>query len=86
MSNVDQKNLSGKTALHIAAQLGLESLVQEMLSANASTDVKDNEGITPREYAAWNFHYGVIKLLENNKGQLPNAGTVNQTYCSSGCL
>ncbi|KAG4427009.1 hypothetical protein IFR05_017508, partial [Cadophora sp. M221] len=66
-TNVDERNHSGKTALHLAALLGLEGFVRDLLGANASIDIKDNEGVTPRDYAAWNFHLGVIKLLENNK-------------------
>ena len=66
--NVDAKNHSGKTPLHLAALLGLEGFVRDLLKANASIDIKDDEGITPRDYAAWNFHLGVIKLLENYQG------------------
>ncbi|KAG4427073.1 hypothetical protein IFR05_017444, partial [Cadophora sp. M221] len=67
--NVDERNHSEKTALHLAALLGLEGFVRDLLRANASIDIKDNEGVTPGDYAAWNFHLGVIKLLENNKGR-----------------
>ena len=67
-TNVDAKNHSGKTPLHLAALLGLEGFVRDLLKANASIDIKDNEEITPRDYVAWDFHIGVIKLLENYQG------------------
>ena len=44
-TNVDAKNHSGKTPLHLAALLGLEGFYIYILWI----DIKDDEGITPRD-------------------------------------
>jgi ankyrin repeat protein len=63
-TNIEARNSQGRTALHLAALLGLEDLVLLLLKADANTEVKDYEDMTPLHYASWYLHQGIVKLLE----------------------
>jgi ankyrin repeat protein len=66
-TDLEVRNDQGRTALHLAALLGLEDLVQVLLNADADIEVKDHEDMTPLHYASWYLHQGVVKLLEVKK-------------------
>lgn len=61
---LEAKDGQGRTALHLAALLGIEELVQLLLKADANTEAKDYEGMTPLDYASWYLHQGIVVLLE----------------------
>ena len=50
------------TGLHLAAYLGVDDAVRDLLSSN-SPDLKDDYGQTPLAWAARNGHEAVLKLL-----------------------
>lgn len=51
-TDIEARNDQGRTALHLAALLGLENLVQVLLNADADIEVKDYEDMTPLHYAS----------------------------------
>jgi ankyrin repeat protein len=67
-TDTEARNDQGRTALHLAALLGLEDLVRLLLQADANTEVKDYEDMTPLHYASWYLHQGIVKLLEIKNG------------------
>jgi ankyrin repeat protein len=62
-TDIEARNDQGRTAFHLAALLGFEDLVQLLLKADANTEVKDHEDMTPLHYASWYLHQGIVKLL-----------------------
>ncbi|KAI0467992.1 ankyrin repeat-containing domain protein [Xylaria cf. heliscus] len=57
-------NLSGLNQLHVAARLGLEHYVKELLKkGNIDVDSPDEMGRTPLWWAASSGHAGVVRLL-----------------------
>jgi ankyrin repeat protein len=46
-TDIEARNDQGRTALHLAALLGFEDLVQLLLKAKANTEVKDCEDMKP---------------------------------------
>lgn len=66
-TDIEAWNYQGRTALHLAALLVLEDLVQVLLKADANIEVKDHEDMTPLHYASWYLHQGIVKLLESKE-------------------
>lgn len=54
-ADVNCKNKSGRTPLHIAAQKGNAELVKILLSFGANKTIKDNLGMTPLNFAEGNL-------------------------------
>jgi len=50
-ADVDAFNLTGQTALHVAAQRGVDPLVTELLDAGATIDLRDKQKRTPLDLA-----------------------------------
>lgn len=61
---LEAKDGQGRTALHLAALLGIAELVQLLLEADADTKAKDCEDMTPLDYASWYLHQGIVQLLD----------------------
>ena len=57
------------TALHCSAEDGNAGIVALLLKANANPNLKDSKGKTPLDYAIWNNHMDIIKLLRNHDGK-----------------
>lgn len=53
----------GRTALHIAAMMGHDDIVQCLLKTNLESEIKDKEGRTALFLAAQNGHKATVKLL-----------------------
>eukprot|EP00927_Polykrikos_kofoidii_P022947 TRINITY_DN21278_c0_g1_i1.p1 TRINITY_DN21278_c0_g1~~TRINITY_DN21278_c0_g1_i1.p1 ORF type:complete len:935 (-),score=175.73 TRINITY_DN21278_c0_g1_i1:39-2843(-) len=60
---MDQVDLRGRTALHVAARKGRSELVQPLLRGNASPDAQDLSGWTPLHHAAFNGEDACIAEL-----------------------
>ena len=60
---LDAADAKQRTALHIAAAIGSEVAVQQLLDARAGTELKDREGLTPRALAECRGHHVVASLI-----------------------
>jgi ankyrin repeat protein len=59
-----EHGLNGVTQLHIAAELGLEPYIRELLQMGyIDVNAQDEVGRTPLWWAAWSGHAGVVRLL-----------------------
>ena len=61
--DVDECDLNGNTALHVATQHGHIACVQFLLETAASPQVKDQDGNTPLHLAAQQGNFTISKLL-----------------------
>ena len=65
MVNIDMKDRNGKTAIHIAAQKGMEAALKALLQFNPSFDInlQDNDGRTALHWAASTGRENTVKFL-----------------------
>jgi len=61
--DVDRRDASGRTALHLAAINGQTTIVEALLGAKADINAQDNKNKTPLFLAAWAGQVGVVQLL-----------------------
>ena len=89
-ANLNKRDAIGNTALHYASLNGLESVVNNLLDANANTDIVNNDGKTALDIAKSQNNEVIIKALETKskksnisesefpspflRAQLPQAG------------
>ncbi|MFH1253809.1 MAG: ankyrin repeat domain-containing protein [bacterium] len=67
-SNINQQDLSGKTALHHAAKFGHAGFIRELIIWGANPTICDFNRIPPLFYAIEHKHWECIyALTENNK-------------------
>ena len=59
-----------RTALSFATELGLQPVVEQLLAAKASTEVRDKSLQTPLHYAAWGDKLPIAKILLAAKADL----------------
>lgn len=74
---INQKNLGGATALHIASREGNYEIAKVLIEGGANVNVTDNEGWTPLMRANLNGHHQIVDLLITkgaNAGGLNNVG------------
>ena len=57
------RNVDGFTPLHLAVRQNNVDAVRKLLAAGALTDLKDNDGKTPKDYAESNWE--ILKLFDN---------------------
>ena len=69
--NIDKQYKEGKTALHYACRLGLESLVERILERGARVDMVDKDGDTVLHESA-RENYGVADILLSSNADLIN--------------
>ncbi|MBA0781289.1 hypothetical protein Gotri_002227 [Gossypium trilobum] len=72
-TNVNFKDIDGRTALHVAACQGLTDVVRLLLDRGAEVDSKDRWGSTPLADAVYYKNQDVIKLLEKHGAKPPIA-------------
>ncbi|KAA3464437.1 serine/threonine-protein kinase HT1-like isoform X1 [Gossypium australe] len=72
-TNVNFKDIDGRTALHVAACQGLTGVVRLLLDRGADVDSKDRWGSTPLADAVYYKNQDVIKLLEKHGAKPPIA-------------
>ena len=66
----------GQAALHIAAELGHEEVVDILLASNAFVNVRNKHGMTPLHLAARKGFNTIVKQLVLNHGALLDAFTL----------
>lgn len=62
-SNTDIADISGRTGLHIAAQMGNQDMAKLLIDAKAQCNIRDKDGLTPLYLAANSGHANLAKLL-----------------------
>jgi len=62
-ASVRERDDHGQTALHIAADMGIDSIVLLLLDKGADAQLNDYAGRMPLRRAIQNNHEAVIKLL-----------------------
>uniref|UniRef100_A0A8B9C696 Ankyrin repeat domain 44 n=1 Tax=Anser brachyrhynchus TaxID=132585 RepID=A0A8B9C696_9AVES len=64
---IDEMNIYGNTALHIACYNGQDSVVNELIDYGANVNQPNNNGFTPLHFAAASTHGALcLELLVNN--------------------
>eukprot|EP00730_Choanoeca_flexa_P001939 TRINITY_DN10849_c0_g1_i2.p1 TRINITY_DN10849_c0_g1~~TRINITY_DN10849_c0_g1_i2.p1 ORF type:complete len:1316 (+),score=305.33 TRINITY_DN10849_c0_g1_i2:29-3976(+) len=62
-ADVDVRNGTGQTALHVAAMDHQDEIAQILLDAGAQVDVKDSEGWTPIQLAGINMNWSTLQVI-----------------------
>ncbi len=88
-SVVNQKNVGGATALHIAARRGNLEICKILVENGANVNITDNEGWTPLMRAAIAKNSELVKFLINNGADPKKMNLIGETViinsASSGC-
>lgn len=64
---IDEMNIYGNTALHIACYNGQDSVANELIDYGANVNQPNNSGFTPLHFAAASTHGALcLELLVNN--------------------
>lgn len=64
---IDEINVYGNTALHIACYNGQDAVVNELIDYGANVNQPNNSGFTPLHFAAASTHGALcLELLVNN--------------------
>lgn len=61
--DVNQQDVYGRTALHLAAWHNYDDLVEEILNHKPGVDIEDNAGMTPLHYAVENVNLTAVCML-----------------------
>ena len=76
---VNQKNVGGASALHIAARKGNLEICKILVDNGADVNSSDNEGWTPLMRAAISENVDLIKLLINSGADIKKANSNGET-------
>lgn len=71
LEDIDEKDNSGWTALHYAANVGLSEHICLLLEAGANPHVMNNDDLTAADLAAKKGHVEIAALLETAKKDTP---------------
>jgi ankyrin repeat protein len=88
-SSINQKNIGGATALHIACREGEYEMVRILLDNKSNVNVSDNEGWTPLMRASLSKSYRIVDLLLKNNADIATKNVFNESAiihsAQSGC-
>lgn len=76
---IDQRNLGGATALHLAARQGNFEIVEILIQAGANPNITDNEGWTPLMRAALAGNPQIVKLLISNGADVTKRNSIGES-------
>ena len=75
----ERHEMSGRTALAVAAHCGNEEVVSLLLQRGAQVDVLDSSDMTPLHLAASRDHYGIVQLLVDDHANVDAIGPNGKT-------
>lgn len=78
-SLINQKNIGGATALHIASREGNYEIVELLITNGAEVNVSDNEGWTPLMRASLGGHAEIVELLLSKNANASLLNIVNES-------
>ena len=64
-AEVNAKDDSGYTPLHLAARWNYLAVAQLLISSGADLEAKDNNGDTPLDLVTWNGNQEMVELLQS---------------------
>jgi ankyrin repeat protein len=64
---INNQNLEGKTALHLAVQTNNPKTVKALLQYGADPTIKDKEGVSPEKMAEKERYLRVLKIIQESK-------------------
>jgi ankyrin repeat protein len=70
---VNARGKDGRTALHVAAELGNLNISRALLEAKADPNIKDAKSKLAVQFAAFQDHAEVVRLLVSKKSEVPDA-------------
>jgi len=76
---VNQRNIGGASALHIAARMGNIEISTILIGSGANVNIADNEGWTPLMRAIMANNIGLVKLLMNHGADPRKMNSVGET-------
>lgn len=78
-SLINQKNIGGATALHIASREGNFEIAQLLVDGGADVNITDNEGWTPLMRASLAGSYEIVGLLLSKNADASLVNSVNES-------
>lgn len=86
---VNQKNIGGATALHIATRNGNIEIAKILIENGANVNATDNEGWTPLMRATMSGNPGLVEMLLNHGADAIKTNSIGETAivnaATSGC-
>jgi len=79
ISNINEENSYGETALFIACKTGNIKLVKKILSKNANVNIGNNQKVTPLMIAAYTNNIELLKILIKEKSNNNDIDDQNRT-------
>lgn len=76
---VNEKNNTGDSALHLAAERVDQAVAEILLAQGAMVDVKNDRGRTPLHWAANGGHQGIVELLLRGGAKLNEKTNAGET-------
>lgn len=68
--DIEERDKSNRTVLHIAAQGGMDEIVSLLMDRSAETNVRDAYGCSPLHRVAWYGHFEIAHLLLQHGAQV----------------
>jgi ankyrin repeat protein len=82
--DIELRNKSGQTALHMAAIDNAEAVARALIGRRADVNRRDTLGRTALHWACINGHVGMVKLLQSNMADKDAADQeVLRVYCQT---
>jgi len=78
ITNINQQNNYGETALFLACKTGNIKLVKALLDKNADTNIANNQHVTPLMIAAFSNHLKITEALISLKAKVESVDNKNR--------
>jgi ankyrin repeat protein len=84
-AQIDDSDAYGNTPLMIAADHGLEDILDELLFRGAKVNLKDSAGQTALSFACFSGHFKLVKVLLEHKASTNYPSSDLQTPLMKAC-